>query len=500
MAKNIGTLVTAAIRPNDSLDLIASAFANEIKGGLHSATSSTDRDAIISERREWGMLCSVNDENKTYKLVYEHNSNVITDNLNWVEFQGSGGGSEWVDSVISILSDEPATPSDGDRYLVGTSPTYSITGDNWSIDIEAGGMIAHWNSSGLTWLYTEPLEGMAVIVDNEYNSIYRYEGTYPTGIWYKEKQNQVRYIGATSSNGRDYTAVTFPSFSEYDREMIYIVKFDSPNIGTVSLSINNLPAIIVKKTSGLSLLDVMSDEITNNYQYVTTYNGTYFELKDASSGSGLSNKYYIEPDETIIVPPHTQYLIYGDLDVDGTIDNYGKVTVINGNISASSSINLLDEDSLVEEVSFAQIDGLGLSNYLPKWKVDPYNGYLTYYLTGTSSIYDAGDFVSVSCPTFSIVNDFVLPNGASQGYILTSDSNGLTTWQKGITKYTATQSFVANFTYSVTHGLDSYAIIYNIWNEITGEPIMVSVKKTGLNTIDIMSTDDLINARVVIIS
>ena len=57
MAQNIGTLVTAAIRPNDSLDLIASAFAKEIKGGLHSVTASSDRNAIFEARREWGMLC-----------------------------------------------------------------------------------------------------------------------------------------------------------------------------------------------------------------------------------------------------------------------------------------------------------------------------------------------------------------------------------------------------------------------------------------------------------
>jgi hypothetical protein len=34
MAKNIGTLISSAIRPNDSLDPIASAFGNEIKGGF----------------------------------------------------------------------------------------------------------------------------------------------------------------------------------------------------------------------------------------------------------------------------------------------------------------------------------------------------------------------------------------------------------------------------------------------------------------------------------
>ena len=69
MAQNIGTLVSSAIRPNDSLDPIASAYAVEIKGGLHTSSNSTDRDAIIFERREWGMLCYVVSYNKTYQLT-----------------------------------------------------------------------------------------------------------------------------------------------------------------------------------------------------------------------------------------------------------------------------------------------------------------------------------------------------------------------------------------------------------------------------------------------
>ena len=55
-------------------------------------------------------------------------------------------------------------------------------------------------------------------------------------------------------------------------------------------------------------------------------------------------------------------------------------------------------------------------------------------------------------------------------------------------------------TYSITHGLNTSAIIFNFWNEITGEPVVVSVKKTGLNTIDVMSTTAVLNGRVVIMS
>jgi hypothetical protein len=84
MAQNVGTLVTAAIRPNDSNDPIASAFAYEIKGGLHTHTSTSERDAIIFERREWGMMCYVTNENKTYQLKYNYVDDDIMNNSNWV--------------------------------------------------------------------------------------------------------------------------------------------------------------------------------------------------------------------------------------------------------------------------------------------------------------------------------------------------------------------------------------------------------------------------------
>jgi len=68
MSQNIGTLITAAIRPNDSLDLIASAYASEIKGGRHSVATHTDMNAIYDVRRIEGMECYVIDEGLTYIL------------------------------------------------------------------------------------------------------------------------------------------------------------------------------------------------------------------------------------------------------------------------------------------------------------------------------------------------------------------------------------------------------------------------------------------------
>jgi len=380
MAQNIGTLVTAAIRPNDSLDLIASAYANEIMGGLHRATASTDRDAIITARREWGMMCYVINEDKLYQLSYNSSSTLITDNANWIEFTGGGGN----------------------------------------------GSVIHLN--------------------------------------------------AYTSDGHGYTASGTNTIPSYSQDALYIVNFTSANVGaSVSLDIDSLGEKVVKKTDGSSLTNIITGELTTNYQYYITYNGAEFELLNpGSGGSSLSNKYYIGSTENVTVPSSTQYWIYGDLTLDGVLDNYGQVIVANGSLNVNSGT--FNDYGTYSNIYFAEINGLGQTNYVPRW-VTPY------MLTASSSIYDNGNQVTISSPTFSVLNNFVLPKGASDSYVLTSDSNGVATWQQGITKYSATFSFGANATQSIAHNLNSSAIIFNFWNEDTGFPATVNVHKYDLNTI-----------------
>ena len=122
MSQNIGTLISASIRPNDSSDLIASAWATDIKGGLHVTDNIIGRDSIIVQRREWGMMCYVVDVDLTYQLKYGHNSYTLTDNLNWVEFSSSS---------ISSVSYTETTHSDLldliDSNSLGTASHYLIT-------------------------------------------------------------------------------------------------------------------------------------------------------------------------------------------------------------------------------------------------------------------------------------------------------------------------------------------------------------------------------------
>ena len=122
MAQNVGTLVGAAIRPLTDTMPIASAYATEIKGGLHFATSSTDRDAIIEERREWGMMCYVINDYQTYQLQYNTLNPGGTNsmnNANWEVFSGSGGGGLSVKYYI-----EPS-----DNILVPLNYQYWVYGD-----------------------------------------------------------------------------------------------------------------------------------------------------------------------------------------------------------------------------------------------------------------------------------------------------------------------------------------------------------------------------------
>ena len=200
---NIGTLVSAAIRPNSSLDPISSAYSNEILGGHHTYETMIERDSIIIERRQWGMLCTVyNDSsssnNTTYVLKYNNVDTNLMNNSNWIEYSISGdSNSEWIDSVKSILLTEPTSPTDGDRYLLGLSNTDMPIGINWSLI--TGGSIAEWNGYSLVWDISQPTKGTSVRIDDEIFTIYNYiNNDFPTGQWVKESLNQVRYIDASS--------------------------------------------------------------------------------------------------------------------------------------------------------------------------------------------------------------------------------------------------------------------------------------------------------------
>lgn len=59
MSNNIGTLISAPIRPISDRDTYPSFYANEGLGGCHNVSSLLERDAIPLDRLIEGMLCTV---------------------------------------------------------------------------------------------------------------------------------------------------------------------------------------------------------------------------------------------------------------------------------------------------------------------------------------------------------------------------------------------------------------------------------------------------------
>jgi hypothetical protein len=419
---NTGTLVSAAIRPNSSLDPIASAYAVEIKGGLHTTNNLINRDAIIFERREWGMLCYVESEDTTYQLRYNYVSSNIMNNNNWVVFAGSGSGSggEWLDSVLLLLYNEPLSPSNGDRYLVGLAPGDSISGTNWSL-INPG-VVVQWDSVLNQWIQTDPTDGMSVRVDNQDNIIYKYEGDFPSGSWGRENLNQVRSINAVSSNGGlTYNSVSSPLFPEYFEDMVLLVNFSEINsIGTASLNINSLGDINIIKASSQGLEMLSPLDIKPDIVYTLVYDGVNFQLTKPSNEDLFNVKYYVEPNDYIVVPSNHQYWVYGDLTIDGgTIMNQGQVIIANGDLN-------LTNGGVIQNIGTYPNGQLIFANF---------NGGVTPSFVNSDTI----QFTQSNSPGLVVSADIIdgsltasklntNTEGATAGYILSVNTDGTFKW------------------------------------------------------------------------
>lgn len=111
-----GTNVASAIRPFTSSDTYATAIANEIKGGHHTADSTTARNAIPAARREVGMTCRVG--SVTYILITNPTTDATTDD-DWSVTIASTDDINLPDGTTSLTTklSDLATQSDT-RYIV----------------------------------------------------------------------------------------------------------------------------------------------------------------------------------------------------------------------------------------------------------------------------------------------------------------------------------------------------------------------------------------------
>jgi hypothetical protein len=151
VSNNVGTLITAPVRPQSSADTYPTAYATDLLGGHQQFALLAERDAIPAERRQEGMTVWVVETATLYVL-----SGGI-DNVNWTPFSGGGGGggastfvfvqalplADW--NVVHGLNQFPAV----------------ITVDSTGAQVE--GDVTYVNANEITVSFAGPFSGIAYL-------------------------------------------------------------------------------------------------------------------------------------------------------------------------------------------------------------------------------------------------------------------------------------------------------------------------------------------------
>lgn len=339
-----GTLISSPIRPISASMSFPVAYADEIKGGLHSVSNTSDRDLIPRDRREFGMLVYIQLTNEFYQLL-QINSSDEFDNLNWALINFGGDTTTWINPVITRTSIDPSllSPSIGDRYLIvsGTGAWFGY--DNY---------VAEWNGS---WQFTTPIEALTLRVNDEVDCIYCYVG----GVWVKQSfvtdTFVIKYDITPSEN------IIVATNSEY-------FLYGDLNVDG-QLDVWGKLVVANGTFSGTGSINPMGGGTIQQVELLTEiYGGTGVSISASASGERVIStnlisgggidvsltgsswiigtvadltggiKYYIGVGETVSVPDYYEYFIYGDLEVAGFLDigTYGKVVVVNGGFIAST--------------------------------------------------------------------------------------------------------------------------------------------------------------------
>jgi hypothetical protein len=145
MANNSGTLVIAAIRPWSDADTFASAYADEIRGGLHCVTTDASRDAITSDRLEDGMLVAVSNSAEAggNRAIYQRQSG------SWVKFSsGDASINDLYDYIDGSLDERDLRIDNLEASIVRIDASLDDVIDGLSIFIPSAsiGYGLDWNA------------------------------------------------------------------------------------------------------------------------------------------------------------------------------------------------------------------------------------------------------------------------------------------------------------------------------------------------------------------
>lgn len=348
MPLNQGTLISSPIRPLSPGMTIATALSNEILGGLHSVQTLSDRDLITTDRRQFGMLVYIINDDDFYQLK-QISSPDISDNLNWdlINISGVASTTEWLDSVISISGTPPGSPTLGDRYLVSSGSGLWSGLDDY---------IVEWDGSN--WNPTIPTEGTTIRVDDDSDAIF----SFIQGVWtryeFVKEPWTLRYdvpLGLTLSvsTGSQYLIYgdlnvdggidSWGNITILNGQLTgsgSVATFSFGTLQQIELLTEIIGATGITVSTGSLGERIISTNLIAGTGISFSYGpGTEIEINSVfPTFPGGRPKYIIEAVETITVPDNELYYIYGDLEVRGTLDigTAGKVVVTNGALIAAS--------------------------------------------------------------------------------------------------------------------------------------------------------------------
>ena len=161
------------------------------------------------------------------------------------------------------------------------------------------------------------------------------------------------------------------------------------------------------------------DNVGSNPLYISIYAyvGDNLSNLTLSGGGGQLIKYRILPAEVIIVPTYSQYWLYGDLTIEGLMDNYGQLVIANGGVVLSGGTL-----SNYGQLSFVSL-GLGST---PSFL----------YSTSSTIGWDLENTIFGPSVSFYVLHDSLTAShlntstngGATAGYVLSVDNSGYFNW------------------------------------------------------------------------
>jgi hypothetical protein len=122
-------------------------------------------------------------------------------------------------------------------------------------------------------------------------------------------------------------------------------------------------------------------------------------------------------------------------------------------------------------------------------------------LIGTMSETGSKLVVSGSASFYGYLN--IVDGTQASGRVLTSDANGISTWQSltasGVAyKYASTQSFISSTPNVITHNLNTMFYIIQLFDYLTGDEIMGSYTNRGLTQATITLSSNVSNVGIII--